>query len=119
MHPINITDNIIQRGNQLNFREWFIFYFSTALCLHYQIIDDFRPFTYNYLLGDSILVAPLYSEGSINATISVPLPDNQTWVYWWNHSMEFTGKADIESIPLDEYPVFFVKGTAILNLLSR
>ena len=42
----------------------------------------------------------------------VHLPDNMTWVYWWDHSEEFSGTAEISRVPLEEYPVFFLKGNS-------
>jgi len=61
-------------------------------------------------------VSPLYSEGSVDTSVTVRLPDNRTWVYWWDHSKEFSGKAEISRVPLDEYPVFFLKGKNLMVL---
>lgn len=81
-----------------------------------QVIDYFSPSTYNYLLGKSILVAPIISNDT--TAFKVDLPKGDTWVYWWNHSIICKGGSSFHfngSIPLDEFPVFFVNG----KLLER
>ena len=76
-----------------------------------QIIDDFKPDTYNYLLGKDILVAPILSNTS-SATVVFPSDTGDSWVYWWDHSHTYTAgsKHSFSSVPLDEFPVFFRNG---------
>lgn len=75
-----------------------------------QLIDDFKPSTYNYLLGEDILVAPIISNSS---SVEVTFPPTASWVYWWNHSLVYAGGSTntFKNIPLDEFPAFFKKGT--------
>ncbi len=81
-----------------------------------QLIDDFKPSTYNYLLGDNILVAPIYTNSS---SISITFPGGSTWIYWWNHGTTYNGGSThmINGVPLDEYPVFFRSGRCIDSVL--
>lgn len=82
-------------------------------CSHFlQLIDDFSPDTYNYLLGNSILVAPITSDP---AKISVTFPVSKSmssgtsqWAYWFNHSIVYYGKQTVtfSNIPLEEFTVF-------------
>jgi alpha-glucosidase (family GH31 glycosyl hydrolase) len=77
-----------------------------------KLIDDFKPSTYNYLLGEDILVAPIISNSS---AVDVTFPSGSNWVYWWNHSLVYTGgsKYTFNNIPLTEFSVFFKKGSFI------
>ena len=77
----------------------------------FQIIDDFNPDTYNYLLGPSILVAPIISNDS---TVSITFPVGSNWVYWWDHSKVYQGGSTFQltAVPLEEFPVFFKNGTS-------
>ena len=74
-----------------------------------QLIDDFKPSTYNYLLGDNILVAPIISNTS---AVKITFPAGSSWVYWWNHSLVYAGGSThaFDNIPLNEFPVFYKKG---------
>lgn len=77
--------------------------------IFHQLIDDFHPPTYNYLLGEDILVAPVYTNTS---EVKVAFPASSNWVYWWNHSLVYKGGSShtFTSVPLDEYTVFFRNG---------
>ena len=74
-----------------------------------QLIDMFKPSTFNYLLGKNILVAPIHTNTS---SVSVTFPEGSSWVDWWNHSNVFTGGStqSFTNIPLEDYPVFFRNG---------
>jgi len=74
-----------------------------------QLIDMFKPSTFNYLLGKSILVAPIHTNTS---SVSVTFPEGSSWVDWWNHSNMFTAGStqSFTNIPLEDYPVFFRNG---------
>ena len=77
-----------------------------------QLIDKFQPDTYNYLLGQDILVAPVTSDP---AKVIVTFPKNGSqetqWIYWFNHSQIYNGgdKASF-TIPLEELTVFLRTG---------
>ena len=79
-----------------------------------KLIDLFKPDTYNYLLGDSILVAPVLSDPS---DVSVTFPEGQ-WVAWWNDSLVYKeGEvARFTSLPLEVFPAF-IKSSKLLRQL--
>lgn len=84
------------------------------------MIDYFNPSTYNYLLGKSILVAPIISSNT--TAFKVDLPKGDSWVYWWNHSITCAGGSSFHfngSVPLEEFPVFFVNGKLSLVQLEN
>ena len=87
------------------------FMFHCCIILYIQVIDLFKPFTYNYLLGKDILVAPVVSNDT--TLFKVDLPQGNNWIYWWNHSVVVTGGSSYYfsgGVPLQEFPVFFVNG---------
>ena len=67
--------------------------------------------TYTYLLGDDILVAPFYEEGTER---SVLFPKGE-WIYMFDESKVYSAGLEKLDIPLDETPAFIRKG-AILPL---
>ena len=83
-----------------------------------QVIDDFTPPTYNYLLGKDVFVAPIYSAGVDATPLSLALPDSRSWVYWWDHDKVFNQTATLPGVPLDEYSVFFAKGNASWSCMN-
>ena len=70
-----------------------------------QLIDLFKPDTYNYLLGDNILVAPVTAEPS---QVRVDFPVGSKWVAEWNESLVYQGgqMAQFNNLPLEIFPVF-------------
>lgn len=78
-----------------------------------KLIDLFKPETYNYLLGDSILVAPVLSDPS---DVSVTFPEGQ-WVAWWNDSLVYKegDVAKFTALPLEVFPAF-IKASVLLRL---
>ena len=82
-----------------------------------QLIDDFRPPTYDYLLGQHILVAPIVTNES---KVEVVFPSGSDWVYWWNHSEVYTGGSShtFVNVPLDELTVFFKNGNCCTTVIA-
>lgn len=74
-----------------------------------KLIDLFKPETYNYLLGDSILVAPVLSDPS---DVSVTFPAGR-WVAWWNETLVFKegDVAKFTALPLEVFPAFIKAST--------
>jgi len=67
--------------------------------------------TWEYLLGDDILVAPIHETGT---TRLVRFPAGGDWVYLWNRTLEYAGGTEATlDFPLQEYPIFLRKGSAI------
>jgi len=68
-----------------------------------------QPGTYQYLLGDDILVAPFFEEGS-RRTVTFPKDE---WIYLFDESKTYTGGVKKLMFALDEFPVFIRKGAII------
>lgn len=65
--------------------------------------------TYQYLLGDDLLVAPFFEEGS-ERTVTFPKGE---WIYMFDETKTYTGGIKKISFPLDEFPVFIRKGAIV------
>lgn len=65
--------------------------------------------TYQYFLGDDILVAPIFEEGSERIVIFPP----GEWIYMFDQSKVYTAGVRKLTFPMDEYPVFIRKGAII------
>ena len=86
---------------------------SLSLSLSLKLIDLFIPETYNYLLGDSILVAPVLSDPS---DVSVTFSKGQ-WVAWWNETLVYKqgDVATFRALPLEVFPAF-IKASMLWSL---
>ena len=67
---------------------------------------------HSYLLGESLLVAPVLQDSVRSRT--VPLPDG-TWINYWTDEAVEGGRPVLVDAPLDQIPLF-VKGGAILPM---
>jgi alpha-glucosidase (family GH31 glycosyl hydrolase) len=73
--------------------------------------DDNDIWTWEYLLGSDILVVPMYESGT---TRTVRFPAGDDWVYLWDRGQEYAGGTEATlDFPLDEFPIFLRKGSAI------
>ncbi len=64
---------------------------------------------YEYLLGDDILVAPFYEEGSVRKVV---FPKGE-WIYMLDESKVYKKGTEKLNFCLDEFPVFIRKGAII------
>jgi hypothetical protein len=64
-----------------------------------------------YLLGDSILVAPLLSNASNSR--EVKFPESSGWVSWFTNQSFAGGSSAIVSADLHQFPVFTRAGSVI------
>ena len=70
---------------------------------------------YRYLLGPDILVAPMIASGT---TRKVTFPAGSDWVYLFDKQQEHKGGSTATlTVPLEQYPVFLRKGSAIAGTL--
>jgi alpha-glucosidase (family GH31 glycosyl hydrolase) len=77
-----------------------------------QLIDDFQPDTYNYLLGDHILVCPVISNPA-NVTVTFPSKSG-IWFDFWNSSNCYQGGDTYIFYPdLTTLPVFIQTGALL------
>ena len=65
--------------------------------------------TYQYMLGDNILVAPMFEEGT-ERTVTFPSGE---WIYMFDESKVYTPGIKKLTFGMDEYPVFIRKGAII------
>lgn len=65
--------------------------------------------TYEYLLGDDILVAPMYEEGT-ERTVTFPAGE---WIYLFDDTQTFKPGVRTLTFGFDEFPAFIRKGAII------
>ncbi len=65
--------------------------------------------TYQYMLGDDILVAPIFEEGN-ERTVTFPPGE---WIYMFDQTKTYSAGIKKLNFGLDEYPVFIRKGAII------
>ncbi len=65
--------------------------------------------TYQYMLGDELLVAPMFEQGNTR-TVVFPKGD---WIYLFDESKTYSSGTKKLDFALDEYPVFVRKGAII------
>lgn len=68
-----------------------------------------QPGTYEYMLGEDILVAPLFEEGN-ERTVIFPKGD---WIYMFDQTKQYKAGIKKLSFGMDEYPAFIRKGAII------
>ena len=67
---------------------------------------------HSYLLGESLLVAPVLRDSARSRTVTLP---EGTWIHYWTDEAMEGGRTVTVDAPLDEIPLF-VKGGAILPM---
>ena len=84
--------------------------YSQAAYSYERQLPTMRPQTgkYEYLLGDNILVAPFFEEGTAR---SVVFPRGE-WIYMFDESKSYSGVKKLE-FPMDEFPAFIRKGAIV------
>ncbi|NLX94161.1 MAG: hypothetical protein GXZ02_10020 [Clostridiales bacterium] len=65
--------------------------------------------TYEYMLGDDILVAPMFEEGN-ERTVTFPMGE---WIYMFDETKEYSAGIKKLNFAPDEYPIFIRKGAII------
>jgi len=68
---------------------------------------------YDYLVGDYLLVAPVYNEGANNRTVYLPYKEGVSWYYWHNNQQYGGGQSVNVSAPLGTCPLFVRSGAII------
>ena len=85
------------------------------LFLHYEEDDRCYDLQYEYLLGEDVLVAPVYLSGK--ETWEVYLPEGQ-WVHIWSGREYGKGTCRVEA-PLGDTPVFWKKDSGYASLFRE
>lgn len=82
----------------------------------HRLIDDFRPSTYDYLLGDDIYVAPVLAPNVTQVEVRLPVG---RWTSFWNTSVVLDGgRRHMVPCTLDELPVFRRHGAWCAALMT-
>jgi alpha-D-xyloside xylohydrolase len=102
----------------------FPYFYALSLAAHEHGWPVVRPFgmafpedgrhpSWTFLVGDSLLVAPVYRGGQAERVVEVPAG---RWVDWWDGAV-YEGPADVTvPAPLDRLPLF-VRAGGIVPLL--
>lgn len=80
---------------------------------YYNDIQTHSQNDYDYLVGDFLLVAPVYNEGANNRTVYLPYKDGVSWYYWHNNQQHGGGQSVNVSAPLGTCPLFVRSGAII------
>ena len=87
-------------------------YISSQVAYSYETHQPtMRPSSgvYQYMLGDSLLVAPFYQEGN-ERTIVFPQGD---WLYLFDEARSYKMGVQTLTVPMEEFPVFIRKGAIL------
>jgi alpha-glucosidase len=87
-----------------------------ALCLEYPKDPKVYDIQYEFLLGDSLLVAPVLDEGVKMWDLYLPQGE---WVDFWTEEVFQGGKSISRPTPLDIIPLYVRKGAIIPMSLIR
>jgi alpha-glucosidase (family GH31 glycosyl hydrolase) len=73
-----------------------------------------RDLWQEFMLGDDILVLPVWQVGTRDADVYLPAG---SWVDYWNPSRTIDGPKDLkhEPAPLDRIPIYVRAGSAVLG----
>jgi alpha-glucosidase (family GH31 glycosyl hydrolase) len=71
---------------------------------------------YRYMLGPDVFVAPMIKSGTAR---TVTFPAGNDWIYLFDKTKVHAGGSTASlTVPLDEYPVFLRKGSALATTLA-
>ena len=78
--------------------------------------DDARSYTeqFEYMLGENVLVAPVYEEGKLEREVYLP---SDGWVHLWTGKEYGKGDHTVPAI-LGDTPVFYKKGSKVEELFK-
>ncbi|MFC6206462.1 glycoside hydrolase family 31 protein [Levilactobacillus tongjiangensis] len=80
------------------------------LVLNYPADQRVRNLDDEFMVGDSLLVAPIVQKSQTKRLVYLPAGD---WIDFWNNQ-EYRGEQDIVvAAPLDKLPLFVKKGTVL------
>jgi alpha-glucosidase (family GH31 glycosyl hydrolase) len=68
---------------------------------------DFTPSTWNFIMGDDILVAPVTDNGT---QVSISFPEGNDWLDWWTNATYAGGSTVDYQVPLNQFAAFQRKG---------
>ena len=65
---------------------------------------------YEYLLGNEILVAPVFEKGAVTRTVTLP-PGK--WIHYWSGALLEGGREHTVEAPLEQIPLFIRAGSIV------
>ena len=80
------------------------------LFYHYPQDTEVYAIEDAYLIGDTLLSAPIHIEGATSRQVYLPAG---TWTHYWNNKVYAGGQSYEIEAPLEQWP-FFVRGDSIL-----
>lgn len=83
-----------------------------------SLMQFLKKADYSYTLGPDIFVTPIKEAGTGSLSITFPKGTDQ-WVYLFDKSKIYNGGSSVSlSFPIDEFPVFVKKGSAMADSLT-
>lgn len=84
------------------------------LFLHYENDAATYDIKYEYLLGEDMLVAPVYEQGAQNRTLYLP---KDAWINLWTEEEVNGGEITVDA-PIGKIPVFYRKTSPYAELFA-
>jgi hypothetical protein len=70
---------------------------------------------YEFMVGDSLLAAPVYNQGDTTRTVYLPWSPSVGWYHWWTGTRYAGGNTVTVGAPLGQLPMF-VRSDAIIPM---
>ncbi len=70
---------------------------------------------YEFMAGDDLFVAPVYTEGATTRTVYLPYAPGVGWYHWWTNARYNGGTTVTVNAPLGQVPLF-VRSDAIIPM---
>jgi alpha-glucosidase len=68
---------------------------------------------YEFMVGDYLLAAPVYTQGDTTRTVYLPYAPGVGWYHWWSNTRYSGGNTVTVAAPLGELPLFVRSGAII------
>jgi alpha-glucosidase len=68
---------------------------------------------YDFLVGDYLLVAPVYNQGATTRQVYLPWSPGVGWYHWWSNTRYSGGNTVTVNAPLGQVPLFVRSGAII------
>eukprot|EP00760_Papus_ankaliazontas_P032483 PhM_4_TR5845/c0_g1_i1/m.22916/K01811/xylS, yicI; alpha-D-xyloside xylohydrolase len=105
----------------LELEPFFVSEATEAFASHRSVLrpihDDITfadPDTWDFLVGDDILVAPIIQPHGVDTYRNVTFPSDSEWTDWWDPSKVYKPGERLQlHVPLNHFPVFKRRGTIV------
>jgi alpha-glucosidase len=68
---------------------------------------------YEFMVGDYLLAAPVYTGGATNRAVYLPRAPGVSWYHWWSNARYQGGNTATVAAPLGQLPLFVRSGAII------